>query len=327
MDPWLKFIAKKTMSHFGFFLEGITEAIPMSIIQIIAIVVYREAAVVNVISIMLSMVSMGTKAIIGSYSPHRATSLFNFLCIFADIFKFFTVIAWVFRDVDDGYDFFLFSGLSFDLISLIWCWKVFLIGIQVFCFGVFVWSAALYDELRHNYGGSRCAMICPYLGLAILACMAYFPILIAFEMFFTGFAFFPLITIDKNRGLGPHGDFAGHLVSHITKGSASEKQEKVFWFNKVAENEWQNFPDKEDMWYKHYNYRRTQNPLTLMTFAKKPEDMPEYRPYFLVNPCKWYALGVKNVCQIQTEWSTTDCKNRIANFMAMIYVCFGTFNS
>ncbi len=64
--------------------------------QMIALVLAQEASPLNVFSILLSMISVASKALMFSYSIHRSTFFFNFLCFSADIFGIFTTLSWVF---------------------------------------------------------------------------------------------------------------------------------------------------------------------------------------------------------------------------------------
>jgi hypothetical protein len=68
----------------------------MSIIQMIAIVTFKEIHIVNIVSILFSIISVASKCVVISYSPHRPTFVFNFFCFFGDIFKFFCKFFFIF---------------------------------------------------------------------------------------------------------------------------------------------------------------------------------------------------------------------------------------
>ena len=67
---------EKLFRHIGFILESVLEALPQAILQIIAIVIYKETN----ISILLSMISVSTKALIFSKSIDNGIFLWNWLC-------------------------------------------------------------------------------------------------------------------------------------------------------------------------------------------------------------------------------------------------------
>ena len=58
---WIKMKARK---HMGFILEAMIEALPQSIIQLIAIVYYQDTEIINVISICISLLSVATKTMV-----------------------------------------------------------------------------------------------------------------------------------------------------------------------------------------------------------------------------------------------------------------------
>ena len=97
MDPLMWWIEKKFISHGGFLIEAIIEAFPQSINQMIYIVTKRKSTPLNVFSILLSMISVSSKTLMLSYSMHRITFIFNFLCYSGDIFGIFTTLSWVFH--------------------------------------------------------------------------------------------------------------------------------------------------------------------------------------------------------------------------------------
>merc|ERR1719285_299121 len=131
---------------------------------------------------MISLVSIGTKAIVASYSPHKPTSAFNFFCIFGDLIKFFAILCWVFRDPVDGYSHFLFT-INFDALSLIWVWKItILVSIAVIA-GISIWTSmvrSLYLERPDEKG-----MLC-FVGTItlILFLFCLFPAMVVVEMLF-----------------------------------------------------------------------------------------------------------------------------------------------
>ena len=64
----------------------------------IAIVVNDKANMIAIISILLSMTSVSTKALLFSRSIDNKIFFFNWLCACADFFGIFFVISWVFYE-------------------------------------------------------------------------------------------------------------------------------------------------------------------------------------------------------------------------------------
>jgi hypothetical protein len=63
-DPLLNYLKDKLQSHAGFISESIVESVPMAIIQMVAIVQYDEIELINIISLMLSLISIGSKTLV-----------------------------------------------------------------------------------------------------------------------------------------------------------------------------------------------------------------------------------------------------------------------
>ena len=78
---------KKIYTHGGFLVESTLESIPQSIIQMVYMVTTDRATFINSISILLSVISMGSKGFMLSYSIDRTTFIFNMMCFVADLFK------------------------------------------------------------------------------------------------------------------------------------------------------------------------------------------------------------------------------------------------
>ena len=101
-DSKAEWIDHKLENHVGFVIESMIESFPMSILQMIAIVDVQKPNFVNILSIFLSMISVGTKSIFFSYSMDNYVFAFHWICVFVDCFGIFTSIVWCF-------DFFKFN--------------------------------------------------------------------------------------------------------------------------------------------------------------------------------------------------------------------------
>eukprot|EP00494_Astrolonche_serrata_P005702 UN05719 len=117
----------KMKAHMGFIIESVVESVPMSVVQMVAIANSNKILPVNIISLLISLVSIAAKSFVLSYNPHRLTMLFNFCCYVSDVFKTFAIIAFVFGDTSSDYNFFLFGEEGHSIMSVLWIWKMFLI--------------------------------------------------------------------------------------------------------------------------------------------------------------------------------------------------------
>lgn len=90
------YIQTKYQAHAGFLAEALAEAIPQCILQTIAIISTGEPSTLFIVSITISICVISSKGYLISYSIHRPTFFFNFLCIAADCFGLFATCTWLF---------------------------------------------------------------------------------------------------------------------------------------------------------------------------------------------------------------------------------------
>jgi len=91
-----RWIKEKFEKHMGFILEAVIEAFPQSILQMIAIVYYNETEIINVVSILISLISVSTKSLVFSYAIEVKVFIFNWLSLVTDFFGIFMLISWIF---------------------------------------------------------------------------------------------------------------------------------------------------------------------------------------------------------------------------------------
>ena len=91
---WIKTKARK---HMGFVLEAMMEALPQSIVQLIAIVYYQDTEIINVISICISLLSVTTKTMVFSMAIDFKAFIYNWLSLVCDFFGIFVTICWYVR--------------------------------------------------------------------------------------------------------------------------------------------------------------------------------------------------------------------------------------
>ena len=92
---WLAFRAKFA-SHSGFLAEAVVEAVPQAGLQAAAALLAGSISPLNLISILLSVLVIGSKGWCLSYSLHRPTLAFNSLCVASDVLALFACLALVF---------------------------------------------------------------------------------------------------------------------------------------------------------------------------------------------------------------------------------------
>lgn len=114
-DMLWDYIQHKYQSHAGFVAEALAEAIPQCILQTIALITQSSSSSsssssggdggdgddgispIIVLSILMSICVISSKGYLISYSIHRPTFIFNFICIIADCFNLFATCSWLFQ--------------------------------------------------------------------------------------------------------------------------------------------------------------------------------------------------------------------------------------
>ena len=84
----------RLIKHMGFIMEALIEALPQSIIQLIAIVYYQDTEYINVISIIISLISVSTKTLVFSVAIDFRVFIFNWLSLVCDFFGVFAIVSW-----------------------------------------------------------------------------------------------------------------------------------------------------------------------------------------------------------------------------------------
>eukprot|EP01084_Bolivina_argentea_P109402 195559_1 len=121
LSEMAKFTIDKINKHGGFILEAFLEALPQSILQLIAMVYFKEANYIAVGSIILSMTSIMSKSLVISQGVEWKSYMFSWLCVCVDFFSIFFVVSWIF--LSNEYIYGNFLG-HFSIIGQIWCWII-----------------------------------------------------------------------------------------------------------------------------------------------------------------------------------------------------------
>lgn len=174
----------KSEAHLGFVIEAFWEALCMSILQMIFILIDGNPSYINVISFVLSMLSVCAKSITFSYAVDKYVFLFNWLCTFIDAFSIYSICAWVFFDQNP---FFVFNGAresstlfenvqALAILNTFWIFKVFCVTLPTAINIVFyfLFGSVISDQLREWH--QRCQEVCG----GIVAGSVFFPFLLLF---------------------------------------------------------------------------------------------------------------------------------------------------
>ena len=141
-----------------------------------AIVIYEEANVIAIISILISMLSVASKSFVFSIATALTLKqlFFNWLSAVTDFFGLFFVVSWVFYEPND-------ENLkdAFALFKTVWLYRIYfctapLVGAtSVLCYVGF--TSEQMPSNRYRYGSDRytpmqlcCARVVAILGMAIM---------------------------------------------------------------------------------------------------------------------------------------------------------------
>ena len=169
-------------------------AFPQAILQMAAIVIYKEANPIAIVSIFISLLSVASKSLVFMMGVSNSIKqlLFNWLCAVTDFFGIFFVVCWVFYEPNH-----YALREPFELIQDVWLWKLYIfelpgVLIPAFLFYLtYVWAVATEDNSWENR--SRCNRVTRtvfiFIGCSFLlaaGCIAAF--LVAEIMCWTWFA-------------------------------------------------------------------------------------------------------------------------------------------
>ena len=94
-DSLWRTFRSKFIAHSGFLVEALVEAVPQCLLQTAAAMLAQHVSALSFASILLSILVIGSKGWIISYSLHRPTLAFNALCVSADVVGLFASVCWL----------------------------------------------------------------------------------------------------------------------------------------------------------------------------------------------------------------------------------------
>ena len=134
-----------------------------------AIVIYEEANIVAIISILISMLSVASKSFVFSIATALTMKqlFFNWLSGILDFFALFFIVSWVFYEPDD-------ENLqeAFDIIQTVWISRIYICTLPLIFFASMLAYVAFAEEFWPNSSYSPfsrfCGGICVCLTLAVV---------------------------------------------------------------------------------------------------------------------------------------------------------------
>ena len=143
--PIIVWIEKKMRKHMGFIMEALIEALPQSIIQLIAIVYYQDTEIINIISICISLTSVATKTLVFSFAIDFRVFIFNWLSLLCDFFGIFAIVSWVFYNPENPGEITYLGQIWIGKAIIMWALACVLVG-------GFLCSILFADTVGDNLG-------------------------------------------------------------------------------------------------------------------------------------------------------------------------------
>ena len=109
----------------------------------VAIVVYKEANIVSIISILISLLSVASKSFIFSvaFALTLKQLFFNWLSAISDFFGLFCVVSWIFYQPEDEQ-----LKHAFVVIQAVALYRIYYCTIPMVISGAIVFYAAILEE-------------------------------------------------------------------------------------------------------------------------------------------------------------------------------------
>ena len=146
--PIVVWIENKWRKHMGFIMEALIEALPQSIIQLVAIVYYQDTEILNIVSICISLTSVATKTLVFSVGIDFRVFIFNWLSLVCDFFGIFVIVSWVFYNPNNPGEITFLGQIWIRKAVMVWGLGCVLIGAPM-C--VIAFGNIISDNLGHSH--------------------------------------------------------------------------------------------------------------------------------------------------------------------------------
>eukprot|EP01083_Nonionella_stella_P093884 263341_1 len=189
-----QFMEAKLKKHLGFIIEALVEAFPQAILQMIAIVMFKEADLISITSILISLLSLASKSFVFSIASALTLKqlFFNWLSAVTDFLGIFFAVSWVFYEPEN-------EDLkhAFVVIQTIWLYRLYtctipLVGIfsVVFYLIALMESAPSQGNTIQAYVKWLLMMLCLFMGVTVMWAAGIIGAVLVFEIVsWTWFAF------------------------------------------------------------------------------------------------------------------------------------------
>eukprot|EP01084_Bolivina_argentea_P227906 384993_1 len=181
-----QFMEAKIMKHIGFIVEAFVEAFPQAVLQMTSIVVYNEANILSIISILISLLSVASKSFV--FSIATAITLkqlwFNWLSAVSDFFGLFFTVSWVFYKPEN-------AALEsvFIIIQSIWLYRLFICNIPMVFSASIIGHVVMMEEFapsctdcQCDNGIHRCKYFITFVFVTIMWCCGLIAAILVSEM-------------------------------------------------------------------------------------------------------------------------------------------------
>ena len=102
-EEWKDWAKQKIITNIGFIIEGMIQSFPEAIIQVVAIVYYKEYNnYISLVSILLSLLSVCVKSLILTQGINHTLRFFKWAAAVTDFFAIFVMVSWAFYSIDDA---------------------------------------------------------------------------------------------------------------------------------------------------------------------------------------------------------------------------------
>jgi len=312
----------KSKSHFGFVLEAYSQALPMAIIQMIYIVEYQQPTLLNLISFILSILSICAKSITFSYAVDYYVFAFNFLCPFVDAFAIFTIFSWVLYDRNP---FFMFNSdpstllaQPLAILNCVWILKILIVTLPTalnivfyFLFGDSIKSTLtnMYIDVHIICGGVLSKILYPIILVFLLGMALILVLLATFMMETLSFTYIVWFGYSINSKLKEKHDLLYHLIPWIAKSLQIANEHKL---KKLPENMMKEITKENDA--EHHKLQIVSEPTTVQHIEREQQQQrnaahftdEEQKAADEISRDFKFRIYLSNFMMIPSEWSESD---------------------
>ena len=250
---------EKIETNGAFIIEALIQSFPEAMIQVVAIVYYKEYNnYISLTSILLSLLSVCVKSLILTEGINKTLRIFKWFCAITDFFAIFAMISWAFynynySNISSNYNYYynynesdigthshnpdiigLFNNYSISWIGYFWIYKVLFLTFPVsICCAMgfvsyYINEAWKMDIIAPRGWIKKWLLIFPFEIVLILLATLFGLIFgtLALEIFhFCYYAFLSLITIATDNI--KENEFTGQLIDFVENGDIVQDKTRL----------------------------------------------------------------------------------------------------